>query len=106
KMNKSSSDIDPSEDPQLAVQKMRKTLKQLGKNQLITLVMQQVQLAIEQQTANKIMLEELKRLEDKYMRPEEEAAKARAAATEKHVDEFISNNSELMDDLAKGGDRA
>ena len=61
------------EAPEITAAQLKKTLKQLSKNQLITLVLQQVQINIEQQTSNKIMLDELKRLEDKYMRPEAES---------------------------------
>lgn len=44
---------------------LKKTLKQLGKNQLIMLVLQQVNLVVEQQNINKVLLERLKELEKK-----------------------------------------
>jgi hypothetical protein len=43
-------------------QMLRKTLKRLGKNQLIQLVFQQMNLAIEQQNINKVLLEDLKKM--------------------------------------------
>lgn len=63
-------------EQEITAAQLKKTLKALSKNQLIALVLQQVQGNIEQQAANKIMLDELKRLEDKYVRPEEAARQA------------------------------
>lgn len=39
--------------------KLKKTLKSLSKNQLVALVIQQVNIAVEQQNINKILLEKL-----------------------------------------------
>jgi Glu-tRNA(Gln) amidotransferase subunit E-like FAD-binding protein len=41
---------------------LKRTLKQLGKNQLIQLVLQQMNLAIEQQNINKLLIEQLNEL--------------------------------------------
>lgn len=42
------------------VRQLKRTLKQLSKNQLIQLVLQQVNETIEQQNINKVLLEQLK----------------------------------------------
>jgi len=42
---------------------LKKTLKQLGKNQLIDLVLQQVGINIEQQASNKYLIEALRKYE-------------------------------------------
>jgi hypothetical protein len=42
---------------------LKKTLKQLSKNQLIALVLQQVNLTIEQQNINRILLDQIKESE-------------------------------------------
>lgn len=44
---------------------LKRTLKSLSKNQLIVLLLQQVNLAVEQQNVNKVLLERLKELEPK-----------------------------------------
>lgn len=43
---------------------LKKTLKQLSKNQLIVLVFQQMNEAINQQNINKVLLQELKELKE------------------------------------------
>jgi len=40
--------------------RLKKSLKALSKNQLITLVIQQVNIAVEQQNINKVLLEKMK----------------------------------------------
>lgn len=47
------------------VREVKKTLKQLSKNQLIALVLQQTNQALEQQNLNKFLVEKLNKLEGK-----------------------------------------
>lgn len=54
---------------------LKKTLKNLSKNQLILLLMQQVNLAVEMQNINKVLLDEVKLLETKLGLKKEEGPK-------------------------------
>jgi len=44
---------------------LKKQLKQLSKNELITLVLQQVEINVENQNINKLLAEKLKELQEK-----------------------------------------
>lgn len=44
--------------------RMKRTLKQLSKNQLIQLLVEQVNITIEQQNVNKVLLEKMKEEKD------------------------------------------
>ena len=49
---------------------LKRTLKGLSKNQLILLLMQQVNIAVEMQNVNKVLLEKLKELEPQGQKEE------------------------------------